>query len=48
VRFAPAPLALTPDDLVEAGMRHYFLGQTLPPSLGLLEHMADPVSIATP
>lgn len=33
---------LTPDDLVEAGMREYFLGQPLPPSLGVLEHMADP------
>jgi hypothetical protein len=33
---------LKPDDLVEAGMREYFLGQPLPASLGLLEHMADP------
>jgi TIR domain len=33
---------LTPDDLVEAGMREYFLGQPLPASLGILEHMADP------
>ena len=33
---------LTPDDLVEAGMRHYFLGEALPASLRMLEHMADP------
>jgi len=33
---------LSADDLVEAGMREYFLAQPLPPFLGLLEHMADP------
>src|SRR5919206_2874087 len=33
---------LSPDDPVEVGMREYFLGQPLPTSLGLLEHMADP------
>lgn len=33
---------LSPDDLVEAGMRHRFLGEALPQSLGPLEHMADP------
>jgi len=32
---------LSPDDLVEAGMRHYFLGEPLPASLGMLEYMAD-------
>jgi hypothetical protein len=39
---ACAPGGLTPDDLVEAGMREYFLDQPLPASLGLLERMADP------
>lgn len=33
---------LSPDDLVEAGMRHFFLGEPLPSSLGMLEQMADP------
>ena len=33
---------LSPDDLVEAGMHNYFLGEPLPASLGMLEHMADP------
>lgn len=33
---------MSADDLVEAGMRHYFLGKPLPSSLGLLEQMADP------
>jgi len=32
---------LSADELVEAGMRQYFLGEPLPPSLGMLEHMAD-------
>jgi hypothetical protein len=33
---------LTPDELVETGMREYFLGEPLPPSMGMLEFMADP------
>jgi hypothetical protein len=33
---------LTPDELVEAGLRQLFLGEPLPASLGMLEHMADP------
>ena len=33
---------MSADDLIEAGMRHYFLGKPLPATLGLLEHMADP------
>ena len=33
---------MSPDDLVEVGMRRYFLHAPLPASLGLLEHMADP------
>ena len=32
---------MSADDLVEAGMRHHFLGEPLPQSLGMLEHMAD-------
>jgi hypothetical protein len=33
---------LSPDDLVEARDARVLLGQPLPTSLGLLEHMADP------
>jgi hypothetical protein len=33
---------MTPDDLVEAGLRNLLLGEPLPERLGLLEHMADP------
>lgn len=33
---------MSADDLVEAGMRHYFLGEPVPASLGMLEQMADP------
>jgi hypothetical protein len=33
---------LSPDELVEAGMRHFFLGEPLPASLGMLKQMADP------
>lgn len=33
---------MSADDLVEAGIRNYFLGEPLPSSLGMLEHMADP------
>jgi hypothetical protein len=32
---------LSPDDLVEAGLRHLLLGQPLPESLGMLSFMAD-------
>jgi hypothetical protein len=32
---------MSADDLVEVGMRHYFLGEPLPAKLGLLEHMAE-------
>lgn len=33
---------LSPDDLVEAGVRHILLGETLPASLRTLSFMADP------
>jgi three-Cys-motif partner protein len=33
---------LTPDDLVEAGMREFFFGEQVPASLGVLAQMADP------
>jgi hypothetical protein len=32
---------LSADELVEAGMRALFLGEPLPPSLGMLNFMAD-------
>jgi hypothetical protein len=33
---------MSPDDLVEAGLRHLILAEPLPERLGLLEHMANP------
>ena len=33
---------LSPDDLVEAGLRQILLGEPLPSSLGMMEFMADP------
>jgi hypothetical protein len=33
---------MSPDDLVEVGLRHLILGEPLPERLGLLEHMANP------
>ncbi len=33
---------MSPDDLVEVGLRHLLLGEPLPEGLGLLEHMANP------